>query len=209
MQVNSINNFGFCPKNHEVQTVNFGALKFKDKALENATRGMKNLLDVKVESDNLHSAEKAIRKWFKMFTEPWDLRVARHEHLPKFVQQFEDTFIKRIYRNVMPAYNERLASLGKEAEDLGVEVTNRVVNCNNEVLYTVDIPAMKVKDKVFKLKPKETTKEFSMCGVPTEAEINLLKKGVYEEVVGKDIATFNNPGYDIQGKFKKLLDVMT
>ena len=212
MRVNSIDSFSYNRQNsiekQSVSAQNFGTLKFKDKAYKSAVEGMKNLIDIKVESDNLYSAEKAIRKWFKMFTEPWDLRVARHEHLPKFVQQFDDTIMKKIYRDAIPKYNEHLANLGKEADDLTVEVIDRVAGKNNEIAYTVNVPAMNVKNKVFTITPNEKTNEFSMCGVPTENEINLLKMGIYEEVVGKDIASLNNPGYDIYGKFDKLIETM-
>lgn len=214
MRVNSVQNFSYYNQNPvekpnpEPQNPSFGALKFRNKALKDAMQGMQNLIDIKVESDNLNSAEKAIRKWFKMFTEAWDLRVPRHEHLPKFVQQFEDTWIKRIYRDAIPAYNERLAKLGKEAEDLSVEVVERIAKNENEVIYKVNIPAYNVKNKVFILNPNEATKEFSMCGVPTEQEISLLKRGIYEDVVGKDFATFNGSDYDIPGKFGKLIETM-
>ncbi|MBO7673019.1 hypothetical protein J6S88_06395 [bacterium] len=217
MRVNSIQNFSYSNPSPEEkplpepQNPSFGVLKFREKALENATQEMRNLLNIRVESENFASAERAIRKWFKVFTEPWDLRVARHEHLPRFVQQFEDTWIKKIYRDAIPAYNKRLASLGKEAEDLSVEVIDRVVTKDNQIAYTVNIPAMNVKNKIFKVQPQEVAKEFSMCGVhsvPTEQEISLLKRGIYEEVVGKDFATFNGGEYDIFGKFGKLLETM-
>ena len=213
MQVNSISNYRFSHSNTveapkpEPQTPSFGVLKFKNKALASAEQGMRNLIDIKVESENYYLAEKSIRKWFKIFTEPWDLTIERHSHLPKFVEHLENSWIAKIYRNEIPKYNEKLATLGKEATDLSVDVIDRVELGNKKIAYTVNIPAFNVENKVFTLTTKGKSAD-AMSGVPTMEEIKLLKQSVYEEVVGKGFATTENPGYDITGKFGKLLEIM-
>ena len=212
MQVNSINNYRFSHSNTvekpvpEAPAPNFGRLIFKDRALERAQQNMKTLIDIKVESENYYLAEKAIRNWFRMFTEPWNLAVERHSHLPKFVEYLENSWVAKIYRNEIPKYNTRLAELGDEAADLTVEVTDRVELNNKKVAYTVNIPAYNIENRIFTLTPKGKSAN-AMSGVPTLEEVKLLKKGIYEEVVGEGFATHNSD-YDIAGKFEKLMDTM-
>lgn len=205
MQVNSIQNYSYSVSDKNSNPA-FGNLRFKRTALKKALWGIENAVDIKVESDNLGSAREVIKTWTKMFSEPWNLRVRKGQDLPEFVEEFDKMGIRRIDTKNMAKYNERLASLGNEADDLTVNVTGRVRNKKGDITYTVDVPAFGVKSKKVVLDGTTHQPDRLFKEIPTEQEVNSLKRVVYEDIVGKDIASNSLP--NINEGLKNLISLM-
>lgn len=238
MHVSSINNFRFSRQNTveqpnpDTQNPNFGALKFKNKALKNAVQAINNSMEISLESDNIPIAEEKLRKFMKLFMEPWDFTLFRHPKLPEKFGALPKVFGEGMYpassTRILPenaaAYEKRLAKLGSEATDLNVEIVERSIGENGSINYVLDIPAMGIKNKNYVFNGQYIDHE-SSWGLPNEHEVDTLKRMVFEDILGKDLVkgcneaelteaffavarTNEKPGFDIYGNLKKLINFM-